>query len=112
MDEEAARRNPFFDGRVAHGYLLISAAAGLFVWPGEGPCLANTGLENLSFQKPVYPDDSIRVQFTCKHKKDRLTEQWGEVRWATTVVNQHGDVCASYDVLTGVANVAQQEGQQ
>ena len=104
MDEEAAQRNPFFDGRVAHGYLLISAAAGLFVWPGEGPVLANTGLENLSFQKPVYPGDTIQVQFTCKQKKDRLTEEWGEVRWDTTIVNQHGEVCANYDVLTGVAN--------
>ena len=105
MDEEAAKRNPFFDGRVAHGYLLISAAAGLFVWPGEGPCLANTGLENLSFQKPVYPGDTIQVQFTCKQKKDRLTEVWGEVRWDTTIVNQDGEVCANYDVLTGVANI-------
>ena len=105
MDEEAAAKNPFFDGRVAHGYLLISAAAGLFVWPGEGPVLANTGLENLSFQKPVYPGDVIQVQFTCKQKKDRLTDIWGEVRWDTTIVNQNGEVCANYDVLTGVANL-------
>ncbi len=107
MDQEAALRNPFFDGRVAHGYLLISAAAGLFVWPGEGPVLANTGLENLSFQVPVYPGDVIQVQFTCKQKKDRLTEIWGEVRWDTTIVNQNGEVCAQYDVLTGVANSQQ-----
>ncbi|MFT5135464.1 MAG: oxepin-CoA hydrolase/3-oxo-5,6-dehydrosuberyl-CoA semialdehyde dehydrogenase [Arenicella sp.] len=105
MDEEAAARNPFFEGRVAHGYLLIAAAAGLFVWPGEGPVLANTGLENLSFQKPVYPGDVIQVQFTCKQKKDRLTDIWGEVRWDTTIVNQNGEVCANYDVLTGVANL-------
>ena len=105
MDEEAAARNPFFDGRVAHGYLLIAAAAGLFVWPGEGPVYANTGLENLSFQKPVYPGDVIQVQFTCKQKKDRLTDVWGEVRWDTTIVNQDGEVCANYDVLTGVANI-------
>jgi oxepin-CoA hydrolase/3-oxo-5,6-dehydrosuberyl-CoA semialdehyde dehydrogenase len=105
MDEEAAAKNPFFDGRVAHGYLLIAAAAGLFVWPGEGPVLANTGLENLSFQKPVYPGDVIQVQFTCKQKKDRLTDIWGEVRWDTTIVNQNGEVCANYDVLTGVANL-------
>ncbi|MFT4672810.1 MAG: oxepin-CoA hydrolase/3-oxo-5,6-dehydrosuberyl-CoA semialdehyde dehydrogenase [Arenicella sp.] len=105
MDDEAAAKNPFFDGRVAHGYLLIAAAAGLFVWPGEGPVLANTGLENLSFQKPVYPGDVIQVQFTCKQKKDRLTDIWGEVRWDTTIVNQNGEVCANYDVLTGVANL-------
>ena len=106
MDEEAAAKNPFFDGRVAHGYLLIAAAAGLFVWPGEGPVLANTGLDNLSFQKPVNPGDVIQVYFTCKQKKDRLTEAWGEVRWDTTIVNQDGEVCANYDVLTGVANLA------
>ena len=105
MDEEAAAKNPFFEGRVAHGYLLIAAAAGLFVWPGEGPVLANTGLENLSFQKPVNPGDVIQVQFTCKQKKDRLTDIWGEVRWDTTIVNQDGEVCANYDVLTGVANL-------
>ena len=104
MDEEAAARNPFFEGRVAHGYLLISAAAGLFVWPGEGPVLANTGLENLSFEKPVNPGDTIQVLFTCKQKKNRLTEVWGEVRWDTTIINQDGEVCANYDVLTGVAN--------
>lgn len=104
MDEDAAQRNPFFDGRVAHGYLLVSVAAGLFVWPGEGPVLANTGLENLSFQQPVYPGDVIQIQFTCKQKKNRLTEVWGEVRWDTTIINQNGEVCANYDVLTGVAN--------
>lgn len=105
MDEDAAQRNPFFDGRVAHGYFLVSAAAGLFVWPGEGPVLANTGLENLSFQKPVYPGDTIQVQFTCKQKKNRETEAWGEVRWDTTIINQDNEVCAQYDVLTGVANI-------
>ncbi len=106
MDEAAAQRNPFFEGRVAHGYFLISVAAGLFVWPDEGPVLANTGLENLSFQKPVYPGDTIQVQLTCKQKKDRLTEKWGEVRWDVTIINQDGQVCANYDVLTGVANAA------
>jgi oxepin-CoA hydrolase/3-oxo-5,6-dehydrosuberyl-CoA semialdehyde dehydrogenase len=55
MDEDAARRNPFFPGRVAHGYLILSFAAGLFVQPDEGPVLANTGLENLRFLKPVAP---------------------------------------------------------
>ncbi len=103
-NEEAAARNPFFDGRVAHGYLLVSIAAGLFVWPDEGPVLANTGLENLQFQKPVYPGDVVHVQFTCKQKKNRETETWGEVRWDTTIFNQNGDICAHYDVLTGVAN--------
>ena len=59
MDEEAAKANPFFPGRVAHGYLLISFAAGLFVDPEPGPVLANYGLDNLRFTKPVSPGESI-----------------------------------------------------
>ena len=55
MDEEAARANPFFDGRVAHGYLVVSFAAGLFVDPDPGPVLANYGLENLRFLTPGLP---------------------------------------------------------
>ncbi|HYJ84164.1 MAG TPA: phenylacetic acid degradation bifunctional protein PaaZ, partial [Allosphingosinicella sp.] len=55
MDEEAAKANPIFDGRVAHGYLILSFAAGLFVDPDPGPVLANYGLEGLRFQTPLYP---------------------------------------------------------
>ena len=61
MDEAAASANPFFPGRVAHGYLLVSWAAGLFVDPAPGPVLANYGLENLRFLTPVSPGDEIRV---------------------------------------------------
>lgn len=103
MDEEAARANPFFDGRVAHGYFIVSAAAGLFVDPAPGPVLANYGLENLRFTKPVYPGDTIRVRFTCKQKTPREGEDYGEVRWDTEVTNQHGEIVAAYDVLTLVA---------
>ena len=71
MDEEAAAANPFFPGRVAHGYLLLSFAAGLFVDPDPGPVLANTGLDGLSFQKPVVAGDSITVSLTVKNKKLR-----------------------------------------
>ena len=68
MDEEAAKASPIFEGRVAHGYLLLSFAAGLFVDPDPGPVLANTGLENLRFLTPVYPGDSIRVELTVRAK--------------------------------------------
>jgi len=64
MDEDAARANPFFDGRVAHGYLVLSFAAGLFVQPDPGPVLANYGLENLRFTTPVYPGDALTVTLT------------------------------------------------
>lgn len=103
MDEDAARANPFFDGRVAHGYFLVSAAAGLFVDPAPGPVLANYGLDNLRFFQPVYPGDELQVAFTCKQKTARETEDYGEVRWDTTLTNQNGEVVAQYDVLTLVA---------
>jgi len=103
MDEEAARRNPFFDGRVAHGYLIVSFAAGLFVHPDPGPVLANYGLENLRFLTPVYPDDELTVTLTCKQITPRVDADYGEVRWDAQVTNQDGKPVASYDVLTLVA---------
>ena len=103
MDDEAAKANPFFDGRVAHGYFIVSAAAGLFVDPDPGPVLANYGLENLRFMQPVYPGDVLNVALTCKQKTARVGEEYGEVRWDTTVTNQDGAVVAQYDVLTLVA---------
>jgi len=99
MDEEAAAANPFFPGRVAHGYLLLSFAAGLFVDPDPGPVLANYGLDNLRFQKPVSPGDSIRVRLTVK-QKTRRNEDYGEVRWDVALFNQDDEQVASYDLLT------------
>jgi oxepin-CoA hydrolase / 3-oxo-5,6-dehydrosuberyl-CoA semialdehyde dehydrogenase len=103
MDEEAAQANPFFDGRVAHGYLVLSFAAGLFVQPDPGPVLANYGLENLRFLTPVYPGDDLTVTLTCKQIIPREDAAHGEVRWDTDVTNQSGDSVAKYDVLTLVA---------
>jgi len=100
MDEEAAAANPFFGRRVAHGYLLLSFAAGLFVDPAPGPVLANYGLNDLQFMQPVFPDDVIKVQLTCKSKKGRPGQEYGEVRWDVTITNQDGDVCANYELLT------------
>lgn len=102
MDEEAAKANPFFPGRVAHGYLLLSFAAGLFVQPDPGPVLANTGLNGLSFQKPVSPGDSIAVRLTCK-RKTQHTEAYGEVAWNVTLTNQNGEQVAQYELLTMVS---------
>jgi oxepin-CoA hydrolase / 3-oxo-5,6-dehydrosuberyl-CoA semialdehyde dehydrogenase len=90
MDEEAAKANPFFDGRVAHGYLVPSFAAGLFVQPDPGPVLANYGIENLRFLTPVYPDDELTVTLTCKQIIPREDAGHGEVRWDTDVTNQNG----------------------
>ncbi|MBE1283919.1 MAG: phenylacetic acid degradation bifunctional protein PaaZ [Rhodobacteraceae bacterium] len=99
MDEDAARRNPFFPGRVAHGYLLLSFAAGLFVEPNEGPVLANTGLDSLRFMKPVSAGDSIKVRLSVKKKTPR-NEEYGEVRWHVTLTNQDDELVAEYELLT------------
>ncbi len=99
MDEEAAKRNPFFPGRVAHGYLLLSFAAGLFVEPNEGPVLANTGLDGLRFMKPVSAGDSIKVRLTVKQKTPRNAD-YGEVRWHVTLTNQDDEKVAEYELLT------------
>ena len=103
MDEEAAAANPFFPGRVAHGYLLVSWAAGLFVDPDPGPVLANYGLENLRFITPVSPGDTIRVTLTAKQITPRETDEYGEVRWDAVILNQDEETVATYDVLTLVA---------
>ncbi len=102
MDEAAAAANPFFGGRVAHGYYILSVAAGLFVQPDPGPVLANYGLDNLRFVTPAKPGDSLSVTLTAKHKNPRITENYGEVRWDTVVTNQDGKIVAQYDVLTMV----------
>ena len=103
MDEEAAKANPFFDGRVAHGYLIVSFAAGLFVDPAPGPVLANYGVDNLRFLKPVNPGDSLKVRLTCKEINPREGADHGEVRWDCRVTNQNDEIIAQYDVLTMVA---------
>ena len=99
MDAQAAKANPFFPDRVAHGYLLLSFAAGLFVEPNPGPVLANTGLNTLSFQKPVVAGDRISVQLTVK-RKTRRTDAYGEVRWYVALRNQDRDLVAEYELLT------------
>ncbi len=101
-DEEAAAKNPFFGGRVAHGYLIVSFAAGLFVQPDFGPVLANYGIDNLRFLTPLKPGDAMTVTLTCKQISPRAGD-YGEVRWDAEVTNQDGTVVATYDVLTMVA---------
>lgn len=79
--------------------MLLSFAAGLFVQPDEGPVLANTGLDNLRFMKPVQADDSIKVCLTVKYKTPR-NESYGEVRWHVSLTNQDDDLVAEYELLT------------
>ncbi len=101
-DEDAAARNPFFGGRVAHGYLIVAFAAGLFVQPDFGPVLANYGIDNLRFVTPLKPGDEMTVALTCKQISPRDGD-YGEVRWDATITNQDGRTVATYDVLTMVA---------
>jgi oxepin-CoA hydrolase/3-oxo-5,6-dehydrosuberyl-CoA semialdehyde dehydrogenase len=102
-DPEAAAANPLFGGIVAHGYLVVSLAAGLFVDPDPGPVLANFGVDSLRFLTPVKAGDSIAVTLTVKQITPRTSADYGEVRWDALVTNQDGDPVATYDVLTLVA---------
>lgn len=107
FDEVAAKASPF-GKRIAHGYFVLSAAAGLFVSPAEGPVLANYGLDTLRFVKPVGIGDTIRARLTCKRKIDRSKKGpdgagQGVVAWDVEVTNQDDDLVASYDILTLVA---------
>ena len=103
-----AAKESAFGQRIAHGYFVLSAAAGLFVSPAPGPVLANYGLDNLRFVKPVAIGDTIRARLTCKRKIDRNRKDaqgraQGVVAWDVEVTNQADEVVASYDILTLVA---------
>jgi oxepin-CoA hydrolase/3-oxo-5,6-dehydrosuberyl-CoA semialdehyde dehydrogenase len=102
MDEKAAKANPFFPDRVAHGYLLLSFAAGLFVEPNPGPVLANTGINSLGFEAPVVAGDSLSVTLTVKRKTKR-TEEYGQVRWHVHLFNQNDETVGEYELLTMVS---------
>ena len=103
FDEIAAKTSPF-GKRIAHGYFVLSAAAGLFVSPAQGPVLANYGLDTLRFVKPVGIGDTIQARLTCKRKIDKPARKdqppQGVVAWDVQVSNQAGELVASYDILT------------
>ena len=106
--DEIAAKDSAFGQRIAHGYFVLSAAAGLFVSPAPGPVLANYGLDTLRFVKPVGIGDTIRARLTCRRKTDRGRADakgvgQGVVAWDVEVTNQHGELVASYDILTLVA---------
>ena len=103
MDDIAAKES-LFERRVAHGYFVLSAAAGLFVDPAPGPVLANYGLESLRFVKPVYIGDTIQAKLTCKQKTAKETPPdgvpQGVVAWDVEVTNQANEPVAVYTILT------------
>ncbi|ADD28277.1 phenylacetic acid degradation bifunctional protein PaaZ [Meiothermus ruber] len=102
--DEIGARDSIFGKRVAHGYFLISAAAGLFVSPAPGPVLANYGLEHLRFIEPVGIGDTIQARLTVKSKSAKDPKPGerptGVVTWAVEIFNQEGKTVALYDILT------------
>lgn len=102
--DETSLEGSVFEKRVAHGYFIISAAAGLFVDPKKGPVLANYGLDNLRFTQPVYVGDTISVRLTCKRKTKKEKREGqipqGVVEWDVEVKNQKGETVATETVLT------------
>ncbi len=93
-----------FERRVAHGYFILSAAAGLFVYPNKGPVAANYGLEECRFIKPLYHNDTIQVRLTCKEKVDRDAKgkefPAGVVKWYVEVFDQEDELAAFATILT------------
>ena len=108
--DEVAAKDTQFGQRIAHGYFVLSAAAGLFVSPAPGPVLANYGLDTLRFVNPVAIGDTIQARLTCKRRIDRGNRPdqppQGVVAWDVQVTNQRGELVASYDILTLVAKKA------
>jgi oxepin-CoA hydrolase/3-oxo-5,6-dehydrosuberyl-CoA semialdehyde dehydrogenase len=103
--DEIAAKDSFFGQRVAHGYFVIAAAAGLFVDPGQGPVIANYGIDNLRFVEPVAIGDTIQVKLTAKRKINKAKRpddkyHTGVVVWDIEVTNQHDEAVAIYDILT------------
>jgi len=104
MDKIGAAES-LFGERVAHGYFVVSAAAGLFVDAGVGPVIANYGMENLRFIEPVKIGDTLQVRLTCKKKirkpqKSAEDRPHGVVVWDVQVLNQHQQAVALYSILT------------
>jgi len=95
-----------FEKRTAHGYFILAAAAGLFVYPNKGPVAANYGLEECRFLRPIYHNDTVYVRLTCKQKIDR--EQRGTelpsgiVKWYVEVFDVEDELVAVATILTMV----------
>lgn len=103
--DEIAAKDSLFEQRVAHGYFVLSAAAGMFVHPSPGPVLLNYGLEDLRFLAPVPPGDTIQAKLIAKRKttrQKRTTDKfhYGMIWWDVEVSNQRNELVAEYTILT------------
>ena len=106
-DERTVFEDTLFERRVAHGYFILSAAAGLFVHAPKGPVLLNYGIDECRFLKPVYAGARIAVRFTCKEKtavdpKDEQELPKGIVKWYVDVYDETGDSVMIATILTMV----------
>lgn len=92
-----------FEKRTAHGYFIISAAAGLFVYPNKGPVAANYGLEECRFLRPLYHNDTVYVRLTCKQKEDRdvasAEHPSGIVKWYVEVFDALNDELVAFATI-------------
>jgi oxepin-CoA hydrolase / 3-oxo-5,6-dehydrosuberyl-CoA semialdehyde dehydrogenase len=99
-------KGSIFEKRTAHGYFILSAAAGLFVYPNKGPVAANYGLEECRFIRPIYHNDTIYVRLTCKQKieRDSVGKEipCGIVKWFVEVFDQNDELVAIATILTMV----------
>jgi oxepin-CoA hydrolase / 3-oxo-5,6-dehydrosuberyl-CoA semialdehyde dehydrogenase len=95
-----------FKKRTAHGYFILAAAAGLFVYPNKGPVAANYGLEECRFLRPIYHNDTVYVRLTCKQKIDRdvasAEHPSGIVKWFVEVFDTENELVAIATILTMV----------
>ncbi|MBI2257418.1 MAG: phenylacetic acid degradation bifunctional protein PaaZ [Flavobacteriia bacterium] len=110
--DETSLEGTIFEKRVAHGYFVLSKAAGLFVDPKKGPVLLNYGIEEARFTKPVYPGNTIGVRFTVKEKIDqeKRTEEdiaKGIVKFLVDVYDETGETVAIATILTMVKKINQ-----
>ncbi len=99
-----------FEKRTAHGYFILAAAAGLFVYPNKGPVAANYGLDECRFLKPIYHNDTIQVRLTCKERVERDAKgrehPSGVVKWYVEVFDQENELAAMATILTLVQKKA------
>ena len=110
--DETSLDGTIFEERVAHGYFVLSKAAGLFVDPAKGPVLLNYGIDECRFTKPVYAGATVGVRFTVKEKidqekKDEDDIAKGIVKFLVDVFDETGETVALATILTMVRKIDQ-----
>ena len=110
--DETSLDGTIFEERVAHGYFVLSKAAGLFVDPAKGPVLLNYGIDECRFTKPVYAGSTVGVRFTVKEKidqekKDEDDIAKGIVKFLVDVFDETGETVALATILTMVRKIDQ-----